>query len=356
MRLELVPRNTDNRLLQLLLPVLSLSIAFILGGLLVLAYGRSPVLAFNVYILEPLSEIWGLQEILVKAIPLILIATGLAYCFRSNRWNIGADGQFTFGGLTGGMVALQLQHSLGQIWLLPLILLAGTLGGLLYGLIPAFLRNRFGVNEILSSLMLVYIAQLLLDYMVRGPLRDPKGFNLPQSAPFEPAATLPSLVDGGRLTISLVICIFVVLVTVFIFRKTLFGFALMASGEAPKAATFAGFNEKRLTYAAFAISGGLAGLAGIMEVSGQIGQLKPQLSSGYGFTAIIVAFLGRLSPLGMTLSGLLLALVSIGAESAQIALKLPLDLAQVFQGLILFCVLAGESLGSYRLRLKWNPN
>ncbi len=351
MRLDLIPRDDAGSMRTALAAILALVVAFMLGGLLVMAFGRSPGRAFEIFITEPLSQSWSLQEILVKAVPLTLIALGLAFCFRANRWNIGADGQFTIGGLVGGALALRLGPVVEGPALLVIMLAVGTLGGMLYALIPAWLRNRYGVNEILSSLMLVYVAQFLLDYMVRGPLRDPKGFNMPQSAPLGPSAVLPSLFEGGRLTISILVCLVVILAAHFIFNRTLFGFALKAAGDAPRAAAFAGFNEKRLTLAAFAISGGLAGLAGILEVSGQIGQLKPQISVGYGFSAIIVAFLGRLQPFGMALSGILLSLITIGAENAQIVLKLPLDLAQVFQGLLLFCVLAAETLANYSLRI-----
>ena len=348
MPLELVPRTMPHSALRLGVPVLALALAFLFGGLLVFLYGRSPARAFEVYILEPLTDAWSVQEVLMKAVPLAIIATGLAFCFRANRWNIGAEGQFTMGGLAGGSAALLLHQALPGVLLLPLTIVIGALAGAAYALLPAMLKNRFGVNEILGSLMLVYIAQYLLDYMVRGPLRDPNGRNMPQSAPLDDAAMLPSLIEGGRLNASLGIAILVLLATAFVLRRSVFGYAIVVAGEAPRAARFAGFDEKRMTLAVFAISGLLAGLAGVLEVTGQIGQLKPQISSGYGFTAIIVAFLGRLSPFGIALSSLVLALISIGAEGAQIALKLPLDLAQAFQGVLLFCILAGETLASYR--------
>ena len=353
MQLDLVPRQALHPAAKLAIPVAALCLAFLIGGMLVSLYGRSPLSAFKIYVLEPITDLWSIQEVLTKAVPLAIIATGLAFCFRANRWNIGAEGQFTIGGLTGGWAALVLQDALPAYLLLPVILCIGAAGGMAYALIPAWLRNRFGVNEILSSLMLVYIAQYWLDYMVRGPLRDPNGRNMPQSAPLRDNAILPSLFEGGRLNLSLAIAILVILVAAFIFRRSVFGYAITVAGEAPKAARFAGFDEKRMTLAVFAISGLLAGLAGVLEVSGQIGQLKPQISSGYGFTAIIVAFLGRLSPWGIALSSIILAIVSIGAEGAQIALKLPLDLAQAFQGILLFCVLAAETLGAYRLRLSF---
>ena len=231
------------------------------------------------------------------------------------------------------------------------MMLLGIAGGALYGLIPAMLRVRFGVSEILTSLMLVYVAQLVLDYLTRGPWRDPKGMNFPQSVTFDPSATLPQLFGAGRLHVGALFALVAILATAFVLGRTLFGYRLRVTGEAPRAARFGGFDAKRTTLAVFAISGGLAGLAGMSEVAGQIGQLQPSISPGYGFTAITVAFLGRLNPFGILAASLAVALTFIGGESAQILLKLPLDLTTAFQGLLLLCVLGADALVSYRLRI-----
>jgi general nucleoside transport system permease protein len=348
MRLELLPRQTVSPLREWLTPVAAFGVALVIGGMVIWLMGRSPAAAFTVYVREPLTQGWAIQEILLKATPLLLIAIGLSFCYRADRWNIGAEGQFVIGGLCGGIVAIAT-HGMTGIWILPLMLLAGIAGGMAYGAIPAALRNRLGVSEILTSLMLVYVAQLLLDYMVRGPLRDPKAFNLPQTVNFDPAATLPALFSGGRVHWGLVFGLVAAAVTWLVLSRTLFGFAVRATGEAPRAARFGGFDERRVTLLCFLISGGLAGLAGVAEVSGQIGQLQPSISPGYGFTAIIVVFLGRLSAPGIILASFVMAMILIGAENAQIALKLPLDLARVFQGLLLFCLLGGEALTRHRL-------
>jgi simple sugar transport system permease protein len=236
-------------------------------------------------------------------------------------------------------------------WVLPVALLLGALGGALYGFIPALLRVRFGVSEILVSLMLVYVAELTLDYLVRGPWRDPKGFNFPTTPNFESFALLPNLASEGRIHAGIIIALICAAVTWFVFNRTLFGFGIRVSGEAPRAASFSGFSANRMTIAAFVISGGLAGLAGIVEVTGQIGQLKPAISGGLGFTAIIVAYLGRLHPMGIVFGAFIIALTVYGGEAAQIALKLPLDLTRTFQGILLFCVLAADALTTYRLRI-----
>ena len=353
MRIDLVARSDRSRLVEIAAPLVALIAAMAIGGLLVALLGKSPVQAFFVYFVDPLMESWSLQELAVKATPLVIIAVGLCFCFRANLWNIGAEGQFILGGAMGGWIALLTHGGAGGWWILPAMLLTGALAGLAYALIPALLRVWLGVSEILTSLMLVYIAQFFLDYMVRGPWRDPKGFNFPVTVNFADAATLPQLFDGGRMHAGVLIAIVVALVAALVFSRSLFGYEVRLVGAAPRAARFAGFDDRRLTISVFAISGALAGLAGIVEVSGQIGQLQPSISPGYGFTAIIVAFLGRLSPIGIVVAGLVLALTYIGGESAQVAMRLPFYLTGAFQGILLMCVLAADVFTRYRLSVQF---
>jgi simple sugar transport system permease protein len=352
-RLELTPRASVSPVARALAPVAAFLVAFILAGFVVWLLGRSPVAAFRLYVAEPLFDPWSIEKMILRATPLALIAIGLAYCFRANLWNIGAEGQLVVGAIFGGWLALKTQGTGLSFWVvMPAVLLLGAIGGALYGLIPAFLKVRFNVNEILTSLMLVYIAELTLDYLVRGPWRDPKGFNFPQSVLFEPTATLsPVMVGGFSVGTGAIFAVIAMAVTAVVLGRTLFGYRLRLTGEAPRAARFAGFGLKGTTLAVFAISGGLAGLAGIVEVTGQIGQLVPDISPGYGFTAITVAFLGRLNPVGIVVAALVVALLVIGGENAQIMMKLPLDLTTAFQGILLLCVLSADALVSYRLRL-----
>lgn len=352
LRFTLTRRPDPSLPLAILAPLASLAVAVALGGLLVAALGRSPAAAFDVYVLSPLGDDWGRQEVLMKATPLILIATGLLFCFRAGRWNIGAEGQFVMGGLAAGTIAV-FTHGAVQWPIVWLLLAIGAAGGAIWGSIPALLRNRFGVSEILSSLMLVYIAELLLDYCVRGPLRDPRAFNFPQTVTFDAMASLPLLVDGGRVNAGILLAALAVLATTILLGRTLFGFALATTGLAPRAATHAGFSAARLTLSTFLLSGGLAGLAGAVEVLGQIGQLKPSISQGYGFTAIIVAFLGRLSPIGAAIAGLALSVLLIGSEAAQVALKMSFDLTRVFMGVLLLSILTGEAVLRYAPKLEW---
>jgi general nucleoside transport system permease protein len=351
MRIELVPRPEPKAWARASAPVIALVVSFIIAGFVIWLLGRSPMAAFNVYLRDPLTDPWSLREMVLKATPLILIAIGLSYCFRANLWNIGAEGQFVMGAVFGSWLALATHGTDAGPWVLPTMMLLGFLGGALFGMIPALLKIRFGVSEILTSLFLVYIAQLFLDYLARGPWRDPRGFNFPQSVTFDPSATLPTLFDTGRVHIGAIFTLVAVIVTAIVLGRTLFGYRLRVSGDAPRAARFAGFSQARTTLIVFAISGGLAGLAGIAEVSGQIRQVIPSISPGYGFTAITVAFLGRLNPFGILAAGLVMALILIGGENAQIMLRLPLDLTVAFQGLVLLSVLSADALVSYRLRI-----
>jgi simple sugar transport system permease protein len=232
------------------------------------------------------------------------------------------------------------------------MMVLGALGGALYALIPALCKVRLGASEILTSLMLVYVAQLILDYLVRGPWRNPQGFNFPTTADFDANAVVPTLFEGSRVNIGSVVTLVVVLVAAIMLKRTVKGFEIRIVGAAPRVAGFAGFNADRAVVFAFMVSGALAGLAGIIEVAGPIGRLQPSISPGYGFTAIIVAFLGRLNPIGILISGLFLALTYIGGEGAQISMKIPLDLTKVFQGILLFYVLACDSMIVHRIRIQ----
>ncbi|MCU0886766.1 MAG: ABC transporter permease [Rubritepida sp.] len=351
MRLVLERRAETPLLLTLGAPLLAVALTLLSAIVIFVALGQDPWRALHVYFVMPLSDSWGLQEVAVKATPLVLISVGLALCYRSNNWNIGAEGQFLIGALAGSWLAVATHGTPQGPWLLPAMLVAGALGGALFALIPAALKTRFGANEILTSLMLVYVAELLMDWLVRGPWRDPAGFNMPQTVVFAKEATVPLLLEGGRLNIGTPITLAVVVLMAVLVARTLKGFEITLVGEAPRAARFAGFSEKALTWTVFAIAGALAGLAGILEAAGTVKQLQPNISPGYGFTAIIVAFLGRLNPIGCLVAGVFLAITFIGGENAQIMLRLPLDVTRVFQGLLLFYVLACDTLLLYRVRV-----
>ncbi len=330
-------------------PLLAIVLAVMAGAVMFALLGHDPLVALHAYFIEPLTSAWSLEELVVKATPLTIIGAGLAFAYRANVWNIGAEGQLVMGAIAGSLIPILLPG-----WNDPLALVAmlalGALGGAAWGAIPAFLKNRFNANEILTSLMLVYVAQLFLDWLVRGPLRDPKGFNFPKSVSFEGWHVMPAL--AGRVHIGAIIAVLAVIALWVVLARMRFGFMARVMGLAPRAGMFAGFSARGMTLGAFLLSGALAGLAGIGEVAGAVGQLQPSISPGYGFTAIIAAMLGRLSPPGVMLAALLLALTYLGGESAQLALNMTDKVSQAFQGILLFFVLACDVLVNYRIRWK----
>ncbi len=330
-------------------PILALAITVLIGVGIFMLMGKDPIKGLLVFFWEPIKSGYALSELAVKATPLLLIALGLAVCFRSNVWNIGAEGQFVIGAVTAGGVALLAEKTTGP-WIIPLILIGGILGGMLWAGIVALLRDRFNANEILVSLMLVYVADLVLSYLVYGPWKDPNGYNFPQSKTFEKVTQIPRLFDGTRVNIGLLIALFgVVGMWLYMFR-TYMGYQLQVGGLAPAAAKYAGFSSRRALWTALMASGGMAGLAGGLEVAGPIGQLTPYVPAGYGFAAIIVAFVGRLHPVGIVFSAILMSMFYIGGELAQSRLGLSKSLTGVFQGLLLFTLLACDTLIAYRIK------
>ncbi|HEU0058632.1 MAG TPA: ABC transporter permease [Hyphomicrobiaceae bacterium] len=345
--LRLEPRLEPSRAMFYLAPVIAVALALAAGMALFGALGKSPLEAMRLIFLEPLSSLRGISEILVKATPLILIAVGLAIGFRAGVWNIGAEGQFTIGALTGGSVALAVYPASGW-WLLPAMALAGIAGGMGWAAIVAVLRTRCNTNEILVSLMLSYVAVLLLSALTHGPLRDPDGLNFPESRLFQTA--MPLIIPGTRAHAGFLVALVAVGFAAVLLERHVLGLKIKVLGQAPRAAAFAGYSEPRLVWFTLLLSGGAAGLAGLFEAAGPVGQLVPQLPAGYGFAAIVVAFLGRLNPLGILLAGLLLALTTIGGEMAQISMSLPSATISTFQGMFLFFMLAADVLVNYRPR------
>jgi ABC-type uncharacterized transport system permease subunit len=330
-------------------PLLALLCTVVIGVILFAMLGKDPLRGLQVFFWDPIKTPYAIGELLVKATPLLLIALGLAVCFRSNVWNIGAEGQYILGAIAASGVALLADKTTGG-WIVVPVVLAGVIGGMAWAALTALLRDRFHANEILVSLMLVYVAVQLLGYLVFGPWKDPNGYNFPQTQTFEAATRIPRLFAGSRVSIGLLLALAGVALTwVFLFR-TRAGFAQQVGGLAPAASRYAGFSSRGALWTALLISGGTAGLAGGLEVAGPIGQLTPYVPAGYGFAAIIVAFVGRLHPVGMVFSAILMSMFYIGGELAQSRLGLPKSLTGVFQGLLLFSLLACDTLVNYRLR------
>ena len=330
-------------------PLLALLVTVVIGVVLFAALGKDPVRALQMFFWEPIKSGYALGELMVKATPLLLIALGLAVCFRSNVWNIGAEGQFIVGAICAGGVALLAGKDTGR-WIVLAVLLAGTAGGMAWAGITAWLRDRFHASEILVSLMLVYVATMLLGYLVYGPWKDPAGYNFPQTKTFEAVTQIPRLMSGSRVSVGLLVALAAAAgLWLFLFR-TRAGFAQQVGGLAPDAARYAGFSSRKALWVALLTSGAAAGLAGALEVAGPLGQLTSYVPMGYGFAAIIVAFVGRLHPAGMVLSAVLMSMFYIGGELAQSRMGLPKSITGVFQGLLLFCLLACDTLVNYRIR------
>jgi general nucleoside transport system permease protein len=329
-------------------PVLALAITVLIGVVLLSLLGKDPWMGLLLFFWEPISSLDALGELSLKATPLLIIALGLALCFRSNVWNIGAEGQYVLGAIAGGGVALLANESTSE-WIVVPILIAGVAGGMVWAGLVAWLKDRFNANEILTSLMLVYVAIQLLFYVVYGPWKDPDGFNFPQSKTFEDVTMIPRLFEDYRVNLGAVLASLGVAGLWLFLYRTYAGFAQVVGGLAPAAARYAGFSSRKALWIALLSSGGAAGLAGALEVAGPIGQLTPYVPAGYGFAAIIVAFVGRLHPVGMVLSAVLMSMFYIGGELAQSRMGLPKSITGVFQGLLLFALLACDTLIAYRV-------
>ena len=347
LKLELRPQ--DSKVWRYASPLLALAITVALGIGLFVLLGKDPARGLQMFFWEPLKSAYALGELMVKATPLLVIALGLAVCYRSNVWNIGAEGQFVIGAVAAGGVAMLADKETGR-WIVVAVVLAGVAGGMFWASITAWLRDKFHANEILVSLMLVYVADMVLGYLVYGPWKDPAGYNFPQTKTFEAVTQIPRLMSGSRVSVGLVLALIgVAAVWIFLFR-TRAGFAQQVGGLAPAAARYAGFSSRRALWTALLVSGGAAGLAGALEVAGPLGQLTPYVPAGYGFAAIIVAYVGRLHPVGMVFSAVLMSMFYIGGELAQSRMGLPKSITGVFQGLLLFSLLACDTLVAYRLR------
>ena len=346
---RLEPRPEASEAMRYWSPAIAVTLTLIGGLVIFAALGKNPVEGFRVFFLSPMRDLNAIAELLLKATPLMLIAVGLAVGFRANVWNIGAEGQFLMGAVGATGIALAFKGVSSAV-LLPSMIIAGAVGGALWAAIPALLKTKFNANEILTSLMLVYIAQLGVSWLVFGPWKDPAGFNFPQTEMFEDAALLPMLIEGTRLNFAFVIALAALAAGYVFMQKSFTGFKMRVAGESEAAARYAGFSAVGMVWIGMLVGGAAAGVAGMAEVAGPAGQLTDKLSIGYGFAAIIVAFVGRLNPIGIFFASLLMALLYIGGEQAQQYLNLPSSISKVFQGMLLFFLLGSDVLIQYRVR------
>jgi general nucleoside transport system permease protein len=350
MQLRLEKRVEPSRWLRVLTPVGAVLLTMVLGALIFTLLGYDGIGAVREIFLSPLVNSYKWQDLAVKAAPLIIIAVGLSIAYRANVWNIGAEGQYIVGAVAGTGVAI-LTNDMTGWWIMPLIMLAGVAGGAAYAAVPALLKVRFGVNEILTTLMLSYASVYLLNYLLAGPYKSPTSMGQPQTVLFSAEQSLPYLIPGTIVQLNVPIAIAVALIAWVVFSRFVFGFQVRVVGSAPFAARHGGFSANGTVWLVMLISGGLAGLAGILEVMGPVGRLILQFPANYGFTAIIVAFLGRLHPFGAILAGIMIAITFVGGEMAQINIKLPFAAVGIFQAMMLFLILASDILVRYRIRL-----
>ena len=353
--LMLEKRPTPSRFWVGATPVVAVVLTMLAGGVMFALLGKNPIEVMRTIFWDPLfgEFAWYLRgQLLVKAGPLILIAVGLSLGFRAGIWNIGAEGQYIMGAIFGAGVGLAVFPTESR-WIYPVMVVAGAFGGWVWAMIPAILKTRFNTNEILVSLMLVYVAETILAMASTGFLRNPQGSGFPGSRNFSsyPAAANPELIAGSGMHWGVVVAFVTVIAAYVLLQRHLLGFQIKLSGQAPRAARFHGVNPTSLVVLCMGISGALAGMAGLFEVTGPAGQITIDFNVGYGFTAIIVAFLGRLNPIGILLAGLIMALTYIGGEMASTNLGLPSAAIQAFQGMLLFFLLAVDVLSNYRLRL-----
>lgn len=333
-----------------LLPVIAVALTILASILIFWVLDKPPLETTKAIFWEPIIDPYSRPEILVKAAPLLIMAIGLAIGFRAGVWNIGAEGQYIMGAIAATSLAMAVYPS-GGFWLLPLMAIVGVIAGMAWAWIPAFLRVRFNTSEILVSLMLVYVAELILSIMLSGPLKDPEGLNFIQSRLFQDAAQLPIIWGGTRVHLGIVIAVLIAIAGAIFLKYRRRGFDVEVVGQAPRAARYSGVKSKTIIYFCLMLSGALAGFAGMLEIAGPVGQLQLSFPTGYGFTAIIVAFLGRLNPWGIILAALLIGVTAIGGETAQLFMQLPAPTIQVIQGLLLMFLLGVEVFGRYKIKI-----
>ena len=355
MRFKLEKRGNPSRLMLFATPVAAVILTMLIGAALFQVLGYDGLATVKEIFFTPILASYKWQDVATKAAPLILIALGLSFGNQAKIWNIGAEGQYIVGALAGAGVAYLTPGVTGG-WIIVPMILAGIIGGAAWAAIPALLKTKLNVNEVLTSLMLVYVAIQLLSYLIDGPWKDPNGHNFPQTAAFTEAQLLPHAIPGTVIPPGLVIAFLLMIVFWIVATRSVYGFEVRVVGSAPSAARYAGFNAAHTVWTTMLIGGGMAGLAGILEATSQLGQINLGFPSNYGFTAIIVSFLGRLHPVGVFIAGIVLAITYVGGQVAQTTVHVPSASGNIFQALMLFLILAGDVLVRYRLRIVGNAS
>jgi simple sugar transport system permease protein len=349
LRIQLIKKTNPKGITNLTIPIVSFALALLFNALLLIIFGINPIQAYTVMLKGSLGSPYALSETLVKAIPLMLTGLGVSIAFHMHFWNIGAEGQLAMGGIAAAFAALFLQDSIAPALMLPTMIILGIIAGAIWGLIPAILKSSLGVNEILTTLMMNYIAILTVEYLYLGPWRDPQGYGFPGTAKFPEYAWLPAIT--GRIHYGLIFALIGAVLLWLILKFTKLGYEIRLIGENPKAARYSGINIGRNIVIVMLLSGGLAGIAGMAEVAGISRRLYTGLTVGYGYTAIIVAWLANLNPWGVLIVSFLMGALLIGGDQLQVAMQTPAAVAQILQGAILFFMLGGSIFNRYKLMI-----
>ncbi|MCR6545589.1 ABC transporter permease [Dehalobacterium formicoaceticum] len=352
MKITLEKRLAPSTLMLFAVPVFSIFLALLLGGVFLVINGSNPVEIYGMLFKSAFGSSYGITESIVKAIPLMLAGLGVSLAFRMQLWNIGAEGQIYMGAVAATWVALTFPGLPAPV-MIPFMLFMGFLAGALWALLPAIPRAYMNVNETITTLLMNYIAILWADYLIYGPWKDPAGFNFPLTPKFVPAAILPTLGET-RIHLGLIFAIGAAIVIYILIKHTKWGYEVRVIGESPAAARYAGMNIKKNICLVLFLSGGLAGIAGMAEVSGVAGRLQHGISPGYGYTAIIVAWLARLHPATLALVSFLFGGLLVGGFAIQL-IGMPAATVSMLQGLILFFVLGGQVLTNYNIKIISSP-
>lgn len=330
-------------------PLGAIILALLASSGLILAVGAQPVVAFRALFLGAFGNTNSLAETLLKATPLLFAALGMCTAFTARIWNIGAEGQLYIGALMTAIVGIYVPMA-SRFIAIPVLMLASFLAGGCWAAIPGWLKGRFGVSEIITTIMMNYIAIFLISYMIHHPLRDPQGY-LPQSQTLQASAKLPILITKTRLHLGIVLGILAAFIVYMIFKKTTLGYQMRVVGHNPLAGKYGGIHVSRIILISMLFSGGLAGIAGMVEIAGVHLRLFENISPGYGYTAIVIALLSYLHPLVVIVVSILFAGLIVGADAMQRMAGLPAALAYVVQGFIVLFVLASEYLVKRHLQL-----
>lgn len=326
----------------------ALGISLAVSCLLLAAQGKSPAAGMAMLWHGAFGAWYTVEDTLLKTVPIFLCSLGVAVAFRMQVWNIGAEGQYALGAVGAGWAALAFPN-LPAVVLLPLMFAGAALLGGLWAMLPAWLKLKLSINEIISTLMLNYIGILLLEWLVYGPWKDPSSFGFPMTREFSPAAVVGHF-PGTRLHWGLLVCAACAVGLWVLLTRTRLGYELRASGESLGAARYARMPYNFLVLMVMGLCGAMAGWAGLLEASAVVGRLQPSLVVGYGYTAIVVAWLARLSPARIAVASFFLAALRVGTENLQLELGVPAAFGGIMEGLILLTVLAGQFFNSYTLR------